>query len=401
MADERLRVLVAGGGVAGLEATLALHHLAGERVEVTLVSPHADFLYKPMRVAEPFGAGTAERVALGPALAELGAAFVRQAVTRALPAEHAVETADGRRLGYDALAVCVGARSVPALRTALTFDAATDPAALSRTLAGVERHADPHLAFVVPSPTAWSLPIYELALMTARRLAEHGRGHVRCTIVTPEDEPLALFGHAASAEVSMLLAGRGIDVIAAVHAREREDGRILLTPGDRVLEATHVVALPRLVGPAIEGLPSDADGFVPVDEQCRVPGVEDVYAAGDGTTFPVKQGGIATQQADALAEAIAARAGADVDPQPFHPVLRGMLLTGDESFYARTDITGGAGAGVASYDRLWWPPQKIGGRYLAPWLAHEHVHEDLEPPVRPIEVEASLPSAWPGTSVGL
>jgi hypothetical protein len=57
----------------------------------------------------------------------------------------------------------------------------------------------------------------------------------------------------------------------------------------------------------------------------------------------VKQGGLATQQADAVAEAIAARAGAAVTPQPFRPILRGMLLTGESPRYLRTELgaTGG------------------------------------------------------------
>ena len=39
-----LRVLIAGGGVAGLEALLALRDLAGDRVELTLLSPETDFI---------------------------------------------------------------------------------------------------------------------------------------------------------------------------------------------------------------------------------------------------------------------------------------------------------------------------------------------------------------------
>ena len=56
-----LRVLIAGGGVAGLEALLALRDLAGDRVELTLLSPETEFVYRPMAVAEPFGRGRADR----------------------------------------------------------------------------------------------------------------------------------------------------------------------------------------------------------------------------------------------------------------------------------------------------------------------------------------------------
>jgi CBS domain-containing protein len=96
----------------------------------------------------------------------------------------------------------------------------------------------------------------------------------------------------------------------------------------------------------------------------------DVYAAGDITTFSVKQGGIAAQQAETAARSIAAVAGADVVPRPFRPVLRGLLLTGDGPRYLRGELVGVAGeTSEASPEPLWWPPAKIVGRYLAPFLA--------------------------------
>ena len=59
-----IRVLVAGAGVAGLEALLALRDLAGERVELTLLTPEREFAYRPMAVATPFARGHMQRVDL-------------------------------------------------------------------------------------------------------------------------------------------------------------------------------------------------------------------------------------------------------------------------------------------------------------------------------------------------
>jgi hypothetical protein len=88
--------------------------------------------------------------------------------------------------------------------------------------------------------------------------------------------------------------------------------------------------------------------------------VNDVYAAGDATALPIRQGAVGTQQADAAAEHIAARLGAPIHPKPFHPVLRGKLLTGAESLDMRRDPTGGRDEGIASADHhLWWPPHKV------------------------------------------
>ena len=46
----RLQVLIAGAGVAGLEAAFALRELAGDRVSVTLLAPNSDFIYRPLAV---------------------------------------------------------------------------------------------------------------------------------------------------------------------------------------------------------------------------------------------------------------------------------------------------------------------------------------------------------------
>jgi hypothetical protein len=115
---------------------------------------------------------------------------------------------------------------------------------------------------------------------------------------------------------------------------ELVDGVLRLVPQGSI-EADRVVALPRLHGPRIDGLPQTVEGFIPIDAHCRVLGLSDVFAAGDITSFPVKQGGIAAQQADAAAEMIAANAGVDLVPRPFRPVLRGLLLTGRQPRYLR------------------------------------------------------------------
>jgi sulfide:quinone oxidoreductase len=145
---------------------------------------------------------------------------------------------------------------------------------------------------------------------------------------------------------------------------------VILHPHGRTLEADRIVALPVTTPIQIDGLPRDRDGFLPVDAHGRVRDTEDVYAAGDGTWFPVKQGGLACQQADAAADMIAVQAGAELEPAPFRPVLRGELLTGGEPLFIRNDISGAAGdRSEASGHILWWPPGKVAGAYLAPYLA--------------------------------
>ena len=377
--------------MAGVEALLALSDLAGDRARLTLIAPDPDFVYKPLLVEEPFGLGPPEQYALEPLAEEVGAEFLLRSVSSVSPEEHSLELNDGSSLDYEHLLVCVGGRFVPALRDAITFPNPTEPLridpVLDRAAGGAGR-----IAFVVPPTITWSLPLYEIALMTERRARERG-DRVEITLITPEATPLAAFGAAASSAVSELLGARRIEVITGARAHEEGDS-LILTPGDRKVDADVVIALPEMRGPGIEGLPADENGFLPVDDHSRVRGVDDVYAAGDGTNFPLKQGGLATQQADAAAAHIAHRLGAPAEPEPFRPVLRGQLLTGDASLNLRTDVAGGGGEGTASLDRLWWPPHKISGRYLAPKIYHGQLHEQGRPPGETLDVEVALPQEW-------
>jgi sulfide:quinone oxidoreductase len=356
----RYRVVIAGGGVAALEAALALRRLAEERVSVELVAPEPRFWYRPLAVVEPFGRGSLHGLDLAELADACGALFVGDELTAVDAAAHVARTASGAELPYDALLVATGAWPVAAIPGATTFRGPADVEAYSRVLATSPRR----LVFAVPGGVTWPLPLYELALQTAAAVPG-----AELTVVTHEEDPLGVFGSAASAAVAELLERRRITVLTGTYAVSFEDGVLALAPEGSVA-ADAVVALPRLAPTPIEGLPHDTAGFVPTDPYGRVRGLDGVFAAGDVVAFPVKQGGIAAQQADAAAETIAAAAGAPIEPEPFRPVLRGLLVTGEAPTFLRAELAGGAGDTSAAADEaLWWPPGKIVGRYLAPFLA--------------------------------
>jgi sulfide:quinone oxidoreductase len=214
---------------------------------------------------------------------------------------------------------------------------------------------------------------------------------VETAIVTHEHEPLELFGPDAVAAITKLIGERGIELVTDRYPVAFVDGQLSLAPEGH-LEANRVVALPRLEGPAIDGVPTDAQGFIPTDASGYVRGLTDVFAAGDATTFPIKQGGLATQQADAAAEEIASMAGAELEPQPFRPILRGLILTGGAPFFARAELTGGGSPFESGSEALWWPPGKIVGRYLAPFLAERTGTILGPPPYESLPVAADLSS---------
>jgi sulfide:quinone oxidoreductase len=369
MSAPQLRVVVAGGGVAALEASLALRALAEDRVSIDLLAPETQFWYRPLAVAEPFGLGAAKSFDLPELSSAAGATFSLGALTAVDTERRVALTSLGGAFPYDVLLVACGATPTPAVSGAITFRGPADSGRLQLLLDDLAGGRVRRVAFAVPWGAVWSLPIYELALMTAAHVSERKLHGVDLALVTPEDEPLQLFGAAGSEAVRELLEERGIHLHTGACAAAVGDGELHLLPKGSI-EADRVVALPRLRGPHIDGLSQTVEGFLPVDANCRVQGASDVFAAGDVTNFPVKQGGIATQQADAAAEMIASSAGADVAPEPFRPVLRGLLLTGHEPRYLRHQLTGEAGdASTASPEPLWWPPAKIVGRYLSPFLA--------------------------------
>jgi sulfide:quinone oxidoreductase len=374
------RVLVAGGGVAALETVLALQSIAGDRLEIELLAPGRHFTYRPLAVAEPFRAGSVRRIPLAAIAHDRGVRLQRDAIARVLPDERAVETQGGVRLDYDALVLALGARPVEAIPGALTFRGPQDAGRVADIVEQLRRGALRRLAFVVPSGTTWTLPLYELALQTADALRGSGP-QAELTVVTPEPGPLATFGREASETVGTLLAERGVRLRTGALVDEYDAGELRLGAGGS-LTADRVIALPRLLGPCLRGLPSDPLGFVPVDELTRVIGIDGVHAVGDMTTHALKQGGLATQQADVAASVIAAAAGVSLPLQPYRPVLRGLLLTGGETRFLRKDPDG---ASEVSNELLWWPPAKIAGRHLAPYLAG---HLDLAAPRRP---DAAIP----------
>jgi sulfide:quinone oxidoreductase len=287
----KTRVLIAGGGVAALEAALALRDLAEDRVSVELLAPEPHFWYRPLAVAAPFQLGDVRRFELDGLTLSIGASFTRGALCAVDAWRHIAHTSMNVEIEYDTLLVACGAVPTPAIPGALTFRGPADIEKIEHLLEEIEGGGVHSVAFAIPWGAVWSLPAYELALLTAAHLQARGTRNVELTLVTPEEEPLQLFGSPASEAVRELLAKRGVSIRAGAYAAEFTEGKLRLIPEGSV-PAERVVALPRLRGAPIDGLPQTLHGFIPVDAHCRVHGVEDVFAAGDITSFTVKQGGV-------------------------------------------------------------------------------------------------------------
>jgi len=366
---DRKRVLIAGAGLAGIESALALRELAGDLLEVELCDPRREFSFRPFAVGEPYGAAGIFRYDMKALAARCGASFHPDGIVSVEPECNLAVTRDGERLGYDHLLLATGVRVLEAVPGAATFWGAADEGEVGEVFAALRAGRLRSLAFTMPPGRSWVLPLYELALLGARQLARAGAGvGAKLTVVTPEDSPLELFGPAASEQMDRLLGERGVAVVAGAQPVAFDAGRLRLSRGEEI-EADAVISLPRLEGRRVSGIAHDAEGFIEVDDHGRVTGRGRVFAAGDVTSFPVKQAGIATQQAGAAAGLIAREADAAVDPEPFDPVLRGTLWTARKPRYLYGRPGGNGDASDLSQEPR-WPTRngEVTGRYLASFL---------------------------------
>jgi sulfide:quinone oxidoreductase len=367
---EPFRAVICGGGVAALEGLLRLRALAGDSVAINLVAPTADFVYRPLAVREAAGFAPGRRYALQDVAEDAGADLIKDTLAAVDAARRVVHTGDGRELAYDALLVAVGGRQTVDLEHATAFSDADASLVYDAIVSGVENRQVRSVAFVVPDGPVYPLPVYELALLTASAARSAGVDAPQLSIVTPEPIALAAFGTSVGVTVSGILGAAGIKVYASATAYAPGAHELLIQPHGVELSADRILAIPRITGPDIDGLTS-AGGFIPIDSRCAVPGTEGrVFAAGDATTFPVKHGGLGSQQADAAAAAIAVLAGVGTPVAPIEPEIRGELLTGGEPLYLSATLVGGEGFNSELSRSAPWPvDEKIVAEELGPYLA--------------------------------
>ena len=354
----KTRVVIAGGGVAALEALLALQTDARDLVDITIVADTDAFTYRSLQVGEAFGVGRPRRYPLASLVGNVGAEFVQSRVTSIRVGARELMLADGAAIGYDALLLALGAPSIPAFDHGVTFA----PGSYEEILRDLQDDFAEDVTVVVPRGATWSLAAYELALMTAAC-----NPAISVRVVTHETTPLEIFGNEAARVVTGVLQRANVELVSGVIADVPQDN--VVRAGPRILRTARVVSLPVPLGPRLHGVPSTADGYLSCDQHGRLRSAPAVWGAGDGTTQPIKQGGLASQQADAAAADIARIAGAPTRPRPFRPVLRGLLRTANGPLYLRRALAVDDGAATTSDEPLWWPPSKVASRRLAAHLA--------------------------------
>ena len=198
---------------------------------------------------------------------DAGAVLRRDTVEAVAAGAHRVRLASGTARSYDVCVLAVGARARVGVPGAITFRDQRDRHLVSRLLDDLEPPGSGRVVFAAPAGVSWTLPLYELALLSAAELERRER-RVRDRAADARDgapERLRPGGQRARG-----VAARGAGDPAAARLRPSGRARARDPRQRRVDAADGVVAVPRLVGRRIAGVPADWNGFVHTDRHGRV-----------------------------------------------------------------------------------------------------------------------------------
>jgi len=367
MAPGRTRVVILGGGFAGLRA---LYHLArlGERVELVLVDPRPTSLARPALPEVALAGKPVDhaRFPLAPIAARTGARFMQHAAERVDAAGHQVVLSGGERIEYDYLLIALGAvkdyalipgfrehgysvcddTEAPRLADAFArFGGGPVVIGAARSIFG-SRVAAPQLAAPCEGPVA------ELMFMVDHQLRRRGlRDRSPIRVFSPGAVFFEDVGPRVHAAVEPLVARQDIEVTAQKTLERLEAGEVIFSDGTTWESALSIVLPPYTGNPVVlrsAGLGDDR-GFVPTDQTMRHLDFARIYAAGDGTALAMpKLGHIAVMQADVAAAAIGHAITGEGTIPPYRPEVfcianrggpHGTLILSDTLFGGTTDLT--------------------------------------------------------------
>ena len=362
MNADKPHIVIVGGGVAALELAVGLHELPNLSARVTLITPETVFHYRPLVVFEPFGIHQYMEMPIAELLHGCNVELIADRVSSVDLDFNRVVLASGAGIEFDGLVVATGAFPTKSLEGALTVSGKDAMTGLQRLIAEVDADVIRSVAFTLPAGASWELPAFELALLTKARGRSRPNRDLHVSVVTSELRPLQPFGQAAGDAVTKKLREADIALYTNERAVSFGDG-VITTASGATIEADRAVSIPQLSGHPIDGLPHNAQGFLPVDDHCAVVGAKDLWAAGDITDFKVKLGAIAAQHADTIIEALAVRFGTQEAASPFVPQLHAILFSDTGETYLRA--AAGDERALTSEQPLWDHSEKIFSRHLS------------------------------------
>ncbi len=302
------RVLILGGGFAGIQTAIELQKSG--QFQVTLVSDR-DFLYLyPISIWVPVRIKEIDEVKVP--LAKIQKKYPFEIIIDTVKEIHAAEknvVCSGQTLSYDYLVVAFGADKMKhkGLENSLSICGKPEIAVAIRD--GIDAliqkgsgkiaigfGGNPKDKSAVRGGPAFELIFNIHNLLKKKKI----RQHFDLTFFAPMDEPGAKMGKGALPMLNKMFAQNNIAKRFGKKITEFELGAVVFEDGSK-LESDLTLFIPASAGHHVlqtSDLPVTEAGFIKIDTDCQVEGVQNVFAIGDishmeGPEWIAKQGHVA------------------------------------------------------------------------------------------------------------
>ena len=287
------RVTVVGAGFAAMTAVRALHKAGG--IQISVVSPKAEFVYLPGLIWIPSGRRRAEdlRLPLDPFFRRLGVEH-RAAEALSLSADGRVLETSAGPLENDGLIIASGGRFIkklPGIEHAITPCEGIAAAERIRDRLREMKAGVIALGFAGNPLEPQAMrggPMFEFLFGIDRQLRQEGRrDRFKLIFFSPADKPGNRLGPKAVAGLMAEMRKRDIETHLGHKLKGFSATGVSTEGGDFATDL--ILFMPGMTGNAWfdnTHLPRSPGGLIQADAQCRVAGLERVYVAGDSGSFP-------------------------------------------------------------------------------------------------------------------
>jgi sulfide:quinone oxidoreductase len=367
------KVLILGGGFAGVVAAERLAKELDDQHQITLVSRSHRFVFYPALVRLAFGKSEPDDVSfdLRHTLLNRRVTFIEAEVARINPDERKVLIAHGEvegQLPYDYLIFALGRRLATERITGF-YEHANHLLNVDKALQFGKAIAAFHngRAVIGECPGArLPVPVYETAFALSRLLQERGeRDQTKITIVSPNPPSTRLGDSAASLAINESLADHGIEFLPDFPINRIVPGAAMTANGNAINFDLLMLMPPFQGSPAGSHLGiTNEESYLNVDGTMRVNGLERTYAVGDCVNFSgPKLGHMAVRQAEvAAANLIAGLEGREPTAQYVHEIKLVIDEGGSDSIYLHQNLSGDKAASVRQ-GRFWSWAKRVQEKY--------------------------------------